>query len=225
MRRGALLALLLALAGCSSEGPTGLGRIGLLAYESLAGDAPPAPAPTRADLEATGAAILAVSAEGAPPGYVAALADSGGFVTYQDAEGRALVLRGGGIARTHGFGRDLRAVRSERGDPVYHPRPLAAWPGQATREYQYRVRDGRGYSIVLACRFEAGARRFVEILGRRHEVVEIAETCANPRRQVENRHWVDPETGRLWRTRQWIGPEEPALTLETVVPYAPAPRW
>ncbi|GMG83477.1 hypothetical protein LNKW23_26900 [Paralimibaculum aggregatum] len=226
--RAALAALLLGglLAGCSSQGPTDLGKVGLLAWDAVA-PAPeaPAPLPDRAALEATGAAVIRLAGSAGPPGYVAALADNGGYVTYQDAAGRAVVLHGAAIARTHGFGHDLTGLRTAREDPVSHPRPLIAWPGQVVREYQYRVKDGAAYSVVLTCLFERGPRQHIEILGRRHQVVEVAERCANHRRRVENRHWVEAETGRIWRSAQWIGPFEDPLTLEIVTPYRPARRW
>lgn len=219
-------AILTLLAACSSEGPTDIGKIALVGYDALTeAPAPPSPAPSRAEIEATGAAVIAVSAGTAPPGYVAALAENGGYVTYQDEAGRALVLKGGAIARTYGYPQDLLGLRAAIDDPISSPRPVRSWPGQVDREYQFRVRDGAGYSIVLTCLFERGPRQFVEILGRRHEVVEVTERCANARREVANRYWADPETGHIWRSRQWIGPYEDPLTVEIVTPRTASPRW
>lgn len=219
------LLLVLALAACTSEGPTDLARIGALAIDAVEPAEPaPLPTPSRADLEATGAAILAVSAEGAT-GYVAAVSETAGDVTYQDAAGRALVLRGAAVARTHGFGHDLTGLRVSRADPLAHPRPLADWPGQIDREYRFRVRNGAPYSIVLTCLYNRGERSRIEILGRLHITVAVEERCANRHRSVVNRHWVAPATGRIWRSQQWIGPHEAPLTLEVVTPYAARARW
>lgn len=223
--RWAALALA-ALAACSSEGPTDLARIGGLAVEAVSpSPQAPAPRPDRASLEATGAAVIAVSANGGDPAYVAALADNDGALTYQDAGGRALVLRGGAVVRTFGYGNDLTGLRTGRSDPVSRPRPLADWPGGVDREYRYRVRNGADYSIVLSCAYTRGPRSRIEILQRLHTVVEIEERCTNRRRVVVSRYWVEPESGRIWRSEQWLGPDLPVLTVETVLPYRAAQRW
>lgn len=225
-RRLAALVAFGALAACTAEGPTDAGRIGLVALEALRGDTgPAAPAPTRAALEALAHAVLAVSRGDGSPAYVAPLADNDGFVTWADAAGRALVIRGGLVVRTHGFGHDLVATRTARGDPVAEPRPLTDWPGETVREHQFRVRDGAGFSVVLRCVPVRGDRMRIEILGRSHAVVLVEERCASERRRVVNRHWVEPETGLIWRSEQWIGPQEAPVTLEVVIPYAPARRW
>ncbi|MEL6220924.1 MAG: YjbF family lipoprotein [Pseudomonadota bacterium] len=218
--------ILVLLGGCSSEGPTDLGRVGLLALDAFtAEESTPAPQSTRAELEATGAAIIGVAAESQAKGYAAAVADNDGYVTYQDGAGRALVLLGGAIARTHGYGQDLLATRYSREDPVAHPRPIDTWPGQVTREHQFRVRGGDGYQIVFTCLYARGPRTQIEVLGKRHTVVVVEERCANRSRSVINTYWVGPENGRIWRSEQWIGPYVQPLTLDTVVPYDAPPQW
>jgi len=221
--RGAALACAILLAGCADGGPSEVGRIGqtlveLALPDRQTDDAPPRQ-PSRAELDAIQSALIAVSVAGGPRSYVAPVADNGGYLSYADAKRRIIVLRGAAIARTNGLRHDLIGVRFAAEDPLAHPRPLADWPGQVDRAYQFRQRDLDAYGITLTCVFERGPRSRIDIVERRHEVVQVTETCRNQARRVINRHWVAPESGVVWKSEQWIGPNEPPFTIEVVTPY------
>ena len=222
-RAGAMTAALLLLGGCANGGLSDVGRIGETALNLVIEEEPsPAPGrtPSRAELEALGTAVIAVSAADGPRAFVVPLADNGGYVNYYDARRRGIVLFGGAVARTQGLRYDLMGVRHSLDDPVAHSRPLEAWPGEVTRSYQYRQRDLDAYQITLRCVYARGPRQRIEIVGRSHEVVRVEETCRNAVREVVNTYWVAPETGFVWKSVQWIGPDEPPFTVEIVTPYS-----
>ncbi|MEL6476217.1 MAG: YjbF family lipoprotein [Pseudomonadota bacterium] len=229
IRRLAPLALL-AMAACSNDGTVTSELVaGFLLDEIAPGilaDAPEEAAParelTRAELDQIPFATIALSVEDSPRAFVVPLADNGGYLTYMDATRRGIVMQGGAITGTLGLGIDLNGVRNAANDPVARPTPLAEWPGQVYRNYQYKLRDGKEYSISLTCIFERVARERIEIVERRFEVVRIAETCTNRARQVVNQHWVAPETGFIWKTTQWVSPQQPPLTVEIIRPYSPS---
>jgi len=209
------------LQGCSDSGPSEGTRIGSRLLDTLVTPETPPPAepPTRAELESLDSAVIAVSSAEGALAYIVPLAVNGPYESYYDSARRAVVLRGGAVARTHGLGFYLRGVRFAEEDPIATPRPLESWPGQVDREYQFRVRDLHPYTITLTCVYQRGPRRGIEIVGRRHEVVEVTETCRNARRTVTNRYDVAPQSGFIWRSTQWRGPDVPPLDIAVVRPF------
>src|SRR5699024_7470900 len=154
--------------------------------------------------------------------FVVPIADNGGYLVYQDREQRGIVMHGGLITATHGFGYNLDAVAHRRDDPVFASTPLAEWPASIARSYDFMLRGQIAYEIAVVCTFERGAREFIEIVELRFEVVRVVETCANPERRFINTYWADPGTGFIWKSVQWVGPRIPAMTVEIVRPYGGA---
>lgn len=211
-----------AVGACSSGGPTLFQRIGALARTTIAPaeEAPPAPQVTRAQLQDIPYAIIALSKDGGPRAFLVPSVDNDGYVNYRDTGGDAVVMFGGAVSGTQSLGYDLRAVRYHRLDPVAHATPLADWPGRVQREYQFAVRDLGTYSVTLDCVFTSAAREVIEIVELRFDVFRVSETCTDARRQVTNTYWVDPGSGFIWKSEQWLGPEIGPVTVEIVRPYA-----
>lgn len=180
---------------------------------------PPAPEPTRAQLDQIPFATIAVSIDGGPRGFVIPLADNGGYLDYADQTRRGIVMYGGLVTGTHGYGYNLSAVRHAIDDPVAEPVPLADWPTVVDRSYQFPRRDQKGYAITLRCHYQPVAREEVVIAEIIFDLTRVEETCANNTRTVTNTYWVEPETGFIWKSEQWIGPNQPQLTIEIVRPY------
>lgn len=162
--------------------------------------------------------MIALTVPGAQRIVLSAAPGAGAeYLNFQDQNRRGIRMREGAVSGTYGFGVDLLAVRFQREDPVAHPMPLAQWPGQVDREYQYRLRDLRNYSITLSCVFDRVIRENIEVI-ERHETVRIVETCTNQRRSFENTYWVEPETGLIRRTQQWTGPAIRPVIVELLRP-------
>ncbi|MDH3669181.1 MAG: YjbF family lipoprotein [Paracoccaceae bacterium] len=211
----------LALAACSSSGSNDFQRIGALAKAQLAPAEPQAPAPelTRAELDQIPWATIALSFGDGPRSYLVPLADNGGYLTYLDSAGHGLVMFGGAVTGTQAFGKDLEGVLRDPRDPIAHPVPLADWPGRIDRQYQFAVRDNGAYAVTLACVFDRVAAETVEIVELDFDLVRIAETCTNARRQVVNTYWVEAGTGFIWKSVQWLGPDLDQVTIEIIRPY------
>ncbi|MEM9737199.1 MAG: YjbF family lipoprotein, partial [Pseudomonadota bacterium] len=213
---------LVLVAACSSDEQATSTRLGQFALEQLR-PSEPAPEPvtvTRAQLNQIPFATISLAIQESPPAFVVPLADNGGYLTYMDQTRRGIVMQGGAVVGTLGFGIDLNGVRSAANDPVAQPTPLSRWPGQVYRSYQYLQRDGPEYTISLTCVFERVARERIEIVEISYDVVRVAETCTNRARQVVNQYWVEEETGFIWRSIQWASPQIPPLTVEIIRPYA-----
>ncbi|MEM7506170.1 MAG: YjbF family lipoprotein [Pseudomonadota bacterium] len=227
MIRKSLACLVLLLGACSNDGRSNVEHVGGFLADLVVpqGDAAPAEPPrelTRAELDQIPFATVALSIDGSPRAFVVPLADNGGYLSYMDATRRGFVMQGGAVVGTLGLGIDLNGVRNGASDPIAHPTPLADWPGQVYRNYQYKVRDGAEYSISLTCIFERVASERIEIIERSFDVVRVAETCTNRQRQVVNQYWVEAESGFIWRSTQWVSPKQLPLTIEIIRPYREA---
>ena len=219
---GLALAAAGGLSACSSTGENTFEQLGALTKAAYFGAEEPERVPdlTRAQLNEIPFATIALRLGDGPRTFLVPLADNGGYLNYLGAGGRGLVMLEGAVAGTQSLGQDLQAVRYQPDDPVAHPTPVAGWPGQLYRDYQFAQRSGAEYSITLACVFERLVSETIDIVEIDFDVVRISEICTNARRQVVNTYWVEEETGFIWKSTQWIGPNLPPATIEIIRPYS-----
>ena len=219
---GLALAMAGGLAACSSTGDNTVGKVGALARVSIFGaeEAAPTPELTREQLNQIPSATIALIFGDGPRTFLVPLADNGGYLNYFDSGGHGLVMLRGAVTGTQGLGQDLDAVRHQADDPIAHPTPVADWPGQVYRDYQYSERSGAEYSITLSCMFERLVSETIEIAEIDFDVVRISETCTNARRQITNTYWVEADTGFIWKSQQWLGPNLTQATIEIIRPYS-----
>ena len=217
-----------ALAGCSSGGDSSGERLRPILEETIFGgpifgDAEPlpqAPALTRAQLNEIPFATIAVISKEGQRAYVVPLADNGGYLVYQDALRRGIVMRGGLITATQGLTYNLAAVRHALDDPIVTALPVAEWPGQINRNYQFTAHGGaRDYQITTSCTYEPIGAERIEIVELFLDVLRIEETCMNAVRSFTNTYWADVNTGFIWRSEQWIGPRQDPMTIEIIRRY------
>lgn len=226
MTRMMLLLGAIALAGCSSSGDTFYERMGPMVQEQilsgigLGGAAEDAQQKmSRAELEQIPYATISLQLGDGPSSYVVPIADNGGYLAYQDAAHRGITMHGGMITATHGFGYDLGSVAHQHDDPIFTRTAPAEWPVALVRSYDFRLRGQGAHDITVQCSFQRGPREFIEIAELRFETVQMIESCANPRRQFVNSYWVDPDSGFIWKSEQWVGPRIPPMTVEIIRPY------
>ena len=214
------VAFCLLLAACSSGGTTPLERLRPIAEEYFFGrEEPEEIQVTRAQLDQIPFATIAVSSEISPRAYVIPLADNGGYLSYVDESQRTLVLFGGLITGTYGLGLNLAGVKHAVDDPVANPTPVDSWPTAIDRSYQFPRRDQNGYSITVRCQFQQVASETIEIVELNFDLIRVQETCRNNVRTFTNTYWAEAATGRIWKSVQWIGPQQNQLTIEVIRPY------
>lgn len=232
MRRlAAATACAAALAGCSSDRTTIYEQLGPVIQERLLGGialSPDEPVEgvtqqplTRAELNQIPYATISLQQGENPSAFVVAVSENDGLVAYQDVARRGIVMEGGLVTATQGFGYDLDSVAHRIDDPIVVPTPLPEWPAGVERNYSFTLRGVTEYDIAVGCTFERGVREHIDIVELRFEVVRVVETCRNSRRSFVNTYWADPETGFIWKSEQWVGPRVPAMSVEIVRPYAP----
>lgn len=227
LRRAFLAALFgfAVLAACSSNGTDGTDGIVSAIRDDLTSKDTSGPNPaatlTRAQIEALGVALIRVRETLIPEtNLLIALRKSGPQVTYVLRAERRLILHGGLIQSTHGFGDNLEPIAVTQSDPIAYPRPLRAWPESVTRTYTVSDR-GPGRPVMVRCRFMRGASGAIEIVERKVNVQTVQETCKGSDLEFTNRHFVDKTTGAIWRSQQWTGPQQGMLIYEVLEPLDP----
>lgn len=223
-RRSLALAGVLLLAACGSQKDPILSE----AMGALAGmwRTPPAPAPqkqvTRADIERSNVAAVLARLEGDQRGTLLyATADNGGFVTYVSPLLQQVTLRGAEITGTRGLGTDLLSGWSSPNDPLVHPTPPASWPTEVNRMFEFPAEGPQGRVERYSCTFERGKTSTMVILQVSYTGVEMSETCAGTAGTFESLHFVEPATGIVRRSLQWIGPKMGHLDMQVLEPYTP----
>jgi hypothetical protein len=227
MRRPLLAAALgLALAGCSNGqfNPIVEAVVTEIVPGERAPDAADRPAQTgplsreqitRADVATIRARLLGDQV----PTYLFGASDNGGYVTFASGIRQTLTLRGNFITASRGLGWDLLSAVSSRPDPLVNAIPPGQWPTSVQRSYEFSAFAPQGRIEAFECRFEFGDVQEVVILQVRHRGVEVTETCANDERSFENLYLADVDTGFVWRSIQWLGPQQGLIDLEIVEPY------
>ena len=77
------------------------------------------------------------------------------------------------------------------------------------------VADKERVQVPLVSTFEAKGLETVEILGTKRQLRRVAETVeSGGRRRHRNEYWIDPSTGRCWKSRQLAVPTLPPINFE-----------
>jgi hypothetical protein len=181
----------------------------------------PPPARTRAEIDALPFATLAASfGDDGPRAYLAAAAVTDGYVTYSAADRRNLILHGAAVTSVRGVGSGLVSMASGPGpDPLTTRMPVAEWPRRIVRSWRFSDDLGRETVRSAECRLTPVEAEEVEILERRYVLVRVEERCVTATGAFTNLHWAEPDTGFVWKTRQWIGDVPPPITVEILTPF------
>jgi hypothetical protein len=222
MRRAAFLGLALGLAACSDEGLNPIvdaawkevSPFGTEVEVAPAGQPITRAAVVRADVAMIRARLLTDES----PTYLLAAANNGGYITYASALRQTLTLRGAWITGSRGLGWDLLSATSSQPDPLVQPIPPSRWPARVTRSYEFPDDGPQGRIETFTCTYEPGEVREITILEEVHRGQEMSETCTGPSGSFENLHLVAGD-GAVWRSLQWLGPQEGHVDLEIVLPY------
>lgn len=122
-------------------------------------------------------------------------------VTFSDAGSTFVIVRGGVIVGTRGFGFDL--MNAEVSGTL---NALASGGGRAERLHTYL--DGLGKTLVrrFGCTLSPAAGESVRLLSGTVEAQVVAERCEGALGGVfENRYWI--AGGIVVKSQQWVSPE------------------
>jgi len=208
------LIAVLTLSACGSP----LGSIAQAALDRGDASGPNVPTVNRAAVEQADLAVIIVNAPAAGIATVTvAIQQRGDLIVYSSNENRGVVMHGGLVYATLGFGTNLQAVITQQDDPLVANLRPAAWPEQTMRRYQIAQRGVNFGEITANCSVQVGAVQVIDVAGLDREVAPIKETCqTDGDLEFENVHFVDTATGQVWRSAQWTGPMQGILQIDIV---------
>ena len=135
------------------------------------------------------------------------------------ARTQMLAMNNGRIVQSQGFPYNLSRLEVRRGDggtiPTGGSPPIGA-------DYSL-VADYRDLSLIgagAACRSTDTGEESIEILGTSLTTRHVVEDCriAVIDWSFENEFWVDPDTGFVWQSSQYVHPKLPRVTFRVLRP-------
>lgn len=129
----------------------------------------------------------------------------------------------GRLVRSHGLDRDLQATRwlTPAGDPLAAFARTGELPVPGTyREIDLKHADEK--AVAVESRYELRGEETLTVLGRARLVRRIDEVAVMPvwRWKTRNSFWIDPQSGRVWRSVQCYCPEMPPIEMVQLKPPA-----
>jgi hypothetical protein len=169
-------------------------------------------------------ATLGVRREEGERAVMVLVSIDGANLEWVSADGVTMVTSHGWMVQTHGMPRDLVSTRwlsPSAGDPLGDFIKTGVLPARGVyREVDINRSNER--SLAVESSFVLRGEETIEILGKKHLTQRIDETAVvqDWRWEARNSFWVDPQTGRVWRSTQQYCPEIAPLTLELLKPAA-----
>lgn len=201
---GLMTVLGLALAGC--------GQIALPGQGAQAPD--PRTGLTRAALEARGQPTLYASVPQMGTAALLGLSGRNGDVlTWQTPDNVSLSFAAGVLTATRGLGPDLMTAETDGTRALLADR--AAAPSHVLR-HSYLDGENRPQIREYQCRLAGRGSETITIVGTRHEVTRLAETCRADGLEFTNTYWRGGD-GVIWKSRQWIAPDIGHLRTERLI--------
>jgi len=98
---------------------------------------------------------------------------------------------------------------------------LASLSGPTTVHRQYDWLPSYQMGVAVTGTLQRGRQESVEILGQARQLVRFEERLEGPGLNETNLYWADPESGFIWKSRQYLAPGY-AVELIQLKPYRPA---
>lgn len=223
MTRTILLTLTLALTACSdATGPSTLG-MALERIQALRETPEPKTkqTPPRAAITARGQALIQMNLDGEDVWPIMQpVQRANTTVIYANSLRQLVYLENSRVTETRGLGRDLLGTRSTGPDPLANLTPPAKWPSQTNRSYRFPGEGPDGTILTVACSLTNSGATTTTIAGTPFATIRFTETCSGDA-SFTNLYEADARTGRVWKSRQWIGPRIPAMHLDILEPLDP----
>lgn len=131
--------------------------------------------------------------------------------TWHSAERQSLTTFGPFVVSLLGLDIELRGTIFGGG---WQANPLDLVGARLVRTLDV-LADGGRWQVPLTSTFQAREIDKVEILGSTRHLRRVVEKVSYAgRRRYSNEYWVEPSTGRCWKSRQVAVPTLPVLNLE-----------
>lgn len=211
-KRGRILAALLflpLLAGCQQIAGNILQVSRVVIKERL-----PVPLPSRSDIAALPYAQIWVQGLGKDARLVLGEVDEGRLAWYS-ADGTILFTRDGQLVGSHGIGTaSLMDVRTAQ-----LPADLRDIVDGHVSQRHYDLMPGYRYGVPVTGTWSRQGVETVDVAAdRQMALLRLEERLDGPGIQATQVYWVDPQTGQLWKSRQWLAPGR-LVDITVLKPY------
>lgn len=221
MKRVLAVVALLALGACGQDAANGPYAA---AFEQIRGglfnrgEAPSQFTATRASLAAAGitAPVLVVRMPDAD--ISVGLLEYGtnrGVTIWRSLDGNTVSTASDLLRNTRGFGTDLHSLETD----ALHRALSQGQSAEYSRMFRGLDGEGRLHALRLYCSLSPEGRETVDVLGRSYDTRRFSETCHADGRETPvfvNTYWQG-DSGEIWKSRQWAGPELGYANLERVI--------
>lgn len=135
------------------------------------------------------------------------------------ADSNLVVMQQGRIVKTQGFGEDIAHVINVTPDPLavglLNPSTSLHWQGKMAWS---QVQRG-DYAVESV--FQARGKETVTILGKPSQLLKFTEQVSVPvlNAQYTNTYWLEPGTGEVVQTWQYMGPDMALVKFTVLKPY------
>lgn len=126
---------------------------------------------------------------------------SNGIETWISADDAALILDGGVIAGTRGFGAGLMASNVSASRKLI----LAKSNGTATRLHSFIDGDDRTRTDRYSCQIKNEGRDDIKLQEQPAAAILMSETCQGANIRFKGFFWVHPNRPMILQSTQWIG--------------------
>lgn len=188
-----------------------LGKIGITIGGNDGEDAPTTPPPSASNpmvlvaeaLRATDGKVMIAILESRNVVAIMGVAETNhGYETWEAADRRSLVLKGGMLTASRGLGDDLMSSRSDASIAMIRSRQ----EGHTTRSYNFLTGMGQISSFDVQCEIIKGSKDHVAAGEIDVDTLTFAEICGEEPQKIQNLYWVDAK-GNIVKSRQWLSSE------------------
>lgn len=220
-----LLVIAISLSACSSAhkgAPSGVGMFVGLVKEKIAlgrkkrQTPPAAPVLKRAALAGIKSTlVLAHLEKNNAYGALSLAASNGGYQSLVSADKRMLILKDGVLVETRGLAGDLMESDSAGlSAALKHPRRAVSF------SHMRRWLNGENHKVTArySCKVKLVGNETIGIVERKYPTRHVREICTDSARTFQNDFWISRRDGKIWQSRQWIGPVPGYISLQVLVP-------
>ncbi len=145
------------------------------------------------------------------------ISSNGDHAVFVSGDNKTMTFRGGVLTATRGMGADLFALDATGTLVLLRSR------GQGTARLQKRYRflnpENGLDEIRFDCTMVSGGIETVTSVHKRFRLKRFDEKCRAPGVEpFTNTYWVDPGSGIIWRSRQWVAPKGGYVTIDVLIP-------
>ena len=129
----------------------------------------------------------------------------GQIAVWRGSDGAQVILRNGVVVGTRGIGGDIISADAEGTIQAVR----AARAGNGERRYFISNGDYSDTEVILSCDVDNLGRETTQVVHLTFQTVHLRETCvggAEDRVRIVNDYWVQPGSGTVRRSKQWVGP-------------------